>query len=394
MDDPKTQEDRPATEKEQDPRQYKGPPPGRLFASTLLIAVVVVVVLTAGLVLGHDVIIKRQTSQLAERAQQGRNVLVAKVFQPPASRTISLPATIHGYVEAAIYAKVSGYLKTIFVDKGDRVQQGQVLAILETPDLDKQVADAKANYWLQSVTDKREQMLLRQGVIAQQEADTAHAAMLQAKATYEQLLAEQGYKEITSSVDGIITARYVDPGALIPQETASASGVPILSVATMSPLRIYADVPQSLALSVKNDDPATITAYELPGKQFKGTIIRHPAALDTASRTMLVEVDLANNDHTLLPGMYAKMDITVAAAEQPGTADNMVRDDALVFRDGKVYVPLVRGDHLHLVAVTLGYDNGQMVVVQGDVRPDDLVALNVGQAAEDNEVVHPVYAQK
>jgi hypothetical protein len=96
----------------------------------------------------------------------------------------------------------------------------------------------------------------------------------------------------------------------------------------------------------------------------------------------------------LLPGMYAKMDITVAAAEQPGTADNMVRDDALVFRDGKVYVPLVRGDHLHLVAVTLGYDNGQMVVVQGDVRPDDLVALNVGQAAEDNEVVHPVYAQK
>jgi membrane fusion protein, multidrug efflux system len=340
-------------------------------------------------------IVKRQTSQLAERVEQGRNVLVAKVFQPPTERTISLPASIHGYVEAAIYAKVSGYLKTIDVDKGDRVQQGQVLAILDTPDLDKQVADAKANYWLQSVTDKREQMLVRQGVIAQQEADTAHATMLQAKATYEQLLAEQGYKDITSTIDGIVTARYVDPGALIPQATTSANGVPILSVATTSPLRIYADVPQNLALWIKNDDPATITAYELNGKQFKGTIIRHPAALDTASRTMLVEVDLPNTDHALLPGMYAKMDITIdATAAQGAEVGNMVRDDALVFRDGKVFVPVVRGDHLHLIAVTLGYDNGQTVAVQGDVHPDDLVALNVGQAAEDNEVVHPVYAQK
>src|SRR5579872_2706433 len=387
MDNDVKHEDQP----EDDPKQYKGPPPGRLFASTLLIAVVVIVVLTTGLVLGHDLIVKRQTSQLAERAQQGRNVLVAKVFQPPTSRTISLPATIHGYIEAAIYAKVSGYLKQIDVDKGDRVQRGQVVAILDTPDLDKQVADAKANYWLQSVTNTRELMLLRQGVIAQQEADTARATMLQAKATYEQLLAEQGYKNITATIDGIVTARYVDPGALIPQATTSASGTPIISVATLSPLRVYAEVPQSLALWVKNGDAATITTYELAGRQFKGTVIRHPEALDTASRTMLAEVDLQNTDRALMPGMYAKLDITVDAA---ATSGSMVRDDALVFRDGKTYVPVVRDGHLHLIAVKLGYDNGQLVVVEGDIHDDDLVALNVGQAAEDNEVVHPVYAQK
>ena len=177
-----------------------------------MVAVVIVVALTAGLVLGHDLIVKRQTSQLADRAAQGRNVLVAKVFEQPTSRSIDLPATIHGYTEAALYAKVAGYLKTIDVDKGDRVQRGQVIAILETPDLDKQVADAKAAYWLQTVTDRREQLLVRQGVIAQQEADTANASMLEAKATYEQLLAEQGYKEITAPFDGIVTARYVDPG--------------------------------------------------------------------------------------------------------------------------------------------------------------------------------------
>jgi RND family efflux transporter MFP subunit len=379
--------------KEDDPKQYKGPPPGRVFGPALAIAVVVIVVLTTGLVLGHDLIVKRQTSQLAERAQQGRNVLVAKVFQPPASRTLSLPATIHGYVEAAIYAKVSGYLKQIDVDKGDRVQRGQVVAILDTPDLDKQVADAKANYWLQSVTNTREQVLLRQGVIAQQEADTARATMLQAKATYEQLLAEQGYKDITTTMDGIVTARYVDPGALIPQATTSASGTPIISVATLSPLRVYAEVPQNVALWVKNGDSATITTYEIAGRQFKGTVIRHPQALDTASRTMLVEVDLQNTDRALLPGMYAKLDITVDAAAT-AQSGSMVRDDALVFRDGKTFVPVVRSGHLRLIPVKLGYDNGQMVVVEGDIHDDDLVALNVGQAAEDNEVVHPMYAQK
>jgi len=104
---------------------------------------------------------------------------------------------------------------------------------------------------------------------------------------------------------------------------------------------------------------------------------------------MLVEVDLPNKDHALLRGMYAKLDITVDAAE----SGSMVRDDALVFRDGKVFVPVVRDGHLRLVQVKLGYDNGQTVVVEGDVHGNDLVALNVGQAATDGEVVHPVYAQ-
>ncbi len=376
---------------EADPKAYQGPKPGKLFAVGMTVAVIIVVALTAGLVLGHDLIVKRQTSQLAERAEQGRNVLVAKVFEQPASREVNLPATIHGYTEAAIYAKVAGYLKTIDVDKGDRVQQGQVIAILETPDLDKQVADAKAAYWLQEVTDRREQILVRQGVIAQQEADTANASMLEAKAAYEQLLAEQGYKEITAPFDGIVTARYVDPGALIPAATASASGTPIISVATLTPLRVYADVSQNLALAVKNGDAANITSDELVGRQFKGTVVRHPEALDTASRTMLVEVDLPNKDHALLPGMYAHLDITVDASAQH--SGSMVRDDALVFRDGKIFVPVVRDGHLRLIPVKLGYDDGQMVVVEGDVHGNDVVALTVGQSATDGEVVHPVYAQ-
>jgi len=375
---------------EEDPKNYVSPKPGKLFAIGLVAAAVLIVVLAAGLVLGHGMIVQRQTSDLAHEAEQGINVLVAKAYELPASRTLDLPATIHGYIEAPIYAKVAGYLKTIMVDKGDRVRRGQLLAILETPDLDKQVANAKANYWLQAITDKRDQALVRQQVIAQQVADDQHSAMLQAKATYQQLLAEQGYKVITAQFDGIISARFVDPGALIPQSTASLGGTPIVSVSSMAPLRVYAYVPQNLALFIRNGDPATISLYEIPGRVFKGPIIRHPEALDTASRTMLVEVDLPNTDLSLYPGMYARLSMTVNTPQK----GQMVRDDALVFRSGKIYVPVVRQDRLHLVEVTLGYDNGQKVVVDGDLRSDDLVALNVGQAAEDGELVHPVQSSQ
>jgi membrane fusion protein, multidrug efflux system len=371
---------------EEDPKNYVAPKPGKLLAVGLVGAAVLIVVLAAGLVLGHDLLVQRQTSELTHEAEQGINVLVAKAEELQGPRTLDLPASIHGYIETPIYAKVAGYLKTIKVDKGDRVRRGQLLAILDTPDLDKQVADAKANYWLQAVTDKREQYLVRQAVIAQQDADNTHSAMLQAKATYEQLLAEQGYKVITAQFDGIISARYVDPGALIPQSTASISGTPIVSMSSLAPLRVYAYVPQNLALFIKNGDPATISLYEIPGRIFKGPIIRHPNALDTASRTMLVEVDLPNTDLSLYPGMYARLSMTVDSPQK----GQMVRDDALVFRGGRVYVPVVRQDRLHLVEVTLGYDNGQKVVVDGDMHSDDLVALNVGQAAEDGELVHPV----
>jgi RND family efflux transporter MFP subunit len=374
----------------EDPRNYVAPKPGKLFAIGLVGAAVLIVVLAAGLVLGHGMILQRQTSDLAHEAEQGINVLVAKAYGLPSSRALDLPATIHGYIEAPMYAKVAGYLKTIMVDKGDRVRRGQLLAILETPDLDKQVANAKANYWLQAITDKRDQALVHQQVIAQQNADDQHSAMLQAKATYEQLLAEQGYKAITAQFDGIISARFVDPGALIPQSTASLGGTPIVSIASMAPLRVYAYVPQNLALFIKNGDLATITLYEIPGRVFKGPIIRHPEALDTASRTMLVEVDLPNTDLSLYPGMYARLSMVVHTPQK----GQMVRDDALVFRSGKIYVPVVRQDRLHLVEVTLGYDNGQKVVVNGDIRSDDLVALNVGQAVEDGEIVHPVQSSQ
>ena len=223
-------------------------PGGILGAIGWLVAVLIAFGVSWMLVLAREHRLQSQKSELEQTAARGPFVLVTPVLQSPLKRKIQLPANIHGYVETPIYAKVAGYLKSIRVDKGDRVRKDEVLAILESPELDQQVRNARADYDLKKITDERYQVLLQTSVIARQDADQTHAALLQSKATYEQLLATQAYEIIKAPLDGMITARYVDPGALIPQATSPSTGsTPILALATLQPLRVYANVPQNLA---------------------------------------------------------------------------------------------------------------------------------------------------
>lgn len=380
------------SEMENDPRNFSVPAPGKAFFAGWIAAIVIALVATAGLVLAHELWIGRQTSELEHENEAGPHVLVADVSLAPSTRHLKLPATIRGFDETDIYAKVPGYLKEIKIDKGDRVHKGQLIAVLTSPELDQQVANARASYNLAVITDKRNQSLLRAGVIAPQTADESHAAMLQTKATLEQDIANQAYETITAPFDGIITARYVDPGHLVPANTVP--GTPgqgaIVAISRYKPLRVFTYVPQNIAPFIKDGDPATITAAGYPGQEFVGSITRHPDALSPDTRTMLVEVDLANENQALYPGMYATAEFTV----KMGTGAPMVPDDALVFRDGKVYVPIVRKDQLHLAEVTLGYDNGQMVEITSGINQTDKVAVNVGQAARDGENVQPVQNTK
>ncbi len=372
---------------EDDPKDYKPKAPGKFFYVGWIGLAVLALAGTAGLVLARDLWIQRQTTQLQRELEMGPRVLVTPVLRNPESRALELPASIHGYIETPIYAKVPGYLKAIRVDKGDRIRQGEVLAILESPEIDRQVDNARANYNLALVTDQRNRLLFRNRVIARQAADESHAAMLQAQATLRQLQAVQAYEVIKAPFDAIVTARYVDPGVLIPQTTApSTASTPIVAVATLRPVRIYVNMPQSVSPFVKNGDAAAVMVTEYPGREFKGTITRHPEALVSATRTMLVEIDLPNQDGALYPGMYATVRFDVAIP--PGVPQ--VPDDALIFRDGKVYVPLVRENRLRLVEVSLGYDNGMTVEITKGVTHNDLVAVNVGQSARDGEAVRPV----
>jgi membrane fusion protein (multidrug efflux system) len=371
------------TEDSRNPRKS-----GRWLTIVLFAAVFIAFIVSGGFVLARQDLLQRQTTDLAQTVAMGPHVMVTQISGGSTSRTIELPASIHGYIETPVYAKVAGYMKTIHVDKGDHVKAGEVIALIESPETDKQVADARSFYWLQNVTDVRYQDLVQQQVVPQQTADQTHSAMLQAKAAYEQELALQGYEVVQAPFDGVVTARYVDPGTLIPQATTPSStpSIPIVALATLSPLRVYAYVPQSISSFIKDGDPATITVVDFPNRKFAGTVTRHPEALDQTTRTMLVEVDLPNQDRSLMPGMYANMKMTAHVTDTSLTAP----DDALIFRNDKIYLPVVRDNHLKLVEVTTGHDTGYTVEVSGDLRAGELIAVSVGEAARDGEPVQPV----
>jgi membrane fusion protein, multidrug efflux system len=362
------------------------PPRGVVRLIGWSVAVILVFAVSVGLVWAHSLQIRSQQVSLQGINALGPSVLVMRVQQRGHSRSVSLPASIHGYIETPIYAKTPGYLKAIYVDKGDRVHKGEVLAILDSPELDKQVADAKANYWLSKVTDGRNQELVAQQVIPQQTADNSHAAMLQARAAYEQLVALQSYEVIRAETDGIITARDVDPGALIPQVTTPGSSISIVDLATLYPLRVYADVPQDLAALVKDGELASVSVTQYPDRSFSGTVTRHPEALAQDTRTMRVEVDLPNKDSALYPGMYATLTLNVGSSD----IAPWIPDDALMFRGGDAFVPVVRKNRIHLARVALGNDDGREVQVASGLSKDDLIAVNVGQGVEEGDPVQPV----
>jgi membrane fusion protein, multidrug efflux system len=359
-------------------------------------AMFVVLAASAAVVMARTHSVSVERSKRTTVAESGPRVLVTRAKTAPAQRRLTFPATIQGYVETPIFAKIAGYLKEIRVDKGDRVRKGQVLAILESPELDAQVADAKHTLWLQSITNTRNQgLVLKQG-ISQQTADNSRGAMLQARDTYTQLRAMQAYEVITAPFDGIVTARYLDPGALVAQTTTptnsyllshtSETATPIVMLATLSPLRVYASAPQNVANFIYNGAPATISVEQRPGRDITAHIARHPEALDSTTRMMLVEADLPNSDGALYPGMYGTMSVTVKV---PSSAP-LVSDDVLIFRDDKVLVPVVRNSIVHLAPVTLGYDNGYAVESTSGISMNDLIAVNLGQSASEGERVQPI----
>jgi RND family efflux transporter MFP subunit len=376
---------------EDDPKQYTARASGKFFVAGWIGAIALVVIATAGLVLARELWIGRQTNELAQQDAIGPHVLVAKVGRMPATRDVKLPATTRGFDETEIYAKVPGYIKSIRVDKGDRIHTGELIATIESPETDQQVRNAEAAYRIAKVTDDRNQVLVRESVISQEMADQSRATMLQARATLAQSIALQAYERVIAPFDGIVTERDVDPGHLIPEATSSTSlADAIVHVARMKPLRVYTYVPQNVALFIRNGDTASVTVNEYPQRKFTGTITRHPEALSADSRTMLVEIDLPNTDEALYPGMYGNAEFVVSI---PAGAP-LVPDEALVFRNGKVFVPVVKNNVLHLTQVTLGYDNGIAVEVANGVDADAMVALNVGQSARDGERVQPVEQQQ
>jgi membrane fusion protein, multidrug efflux system len=289
------------------------------------------------------------------------------------ARRITLPGDLVGYYESALYSKVTGYLKSIFVDKGDMVRAGQVLAIIEVPELDQQLARAQANLEIERLTYQRLQSVWKSDprLVARQDVDIAYSKYLEARANADQLRAMVSYTRIIAPFNGVITERFVDPGALIHaggQQSVTApmqgparpggSAAPVVSLARLDKLRIYVYVPQAEVDFVHDGMPATVTVQGFDGARFSGIVTRYAHSLDLATRTMLTEVDLENPEHKLYPGMYANVTLVL---ERDANALRLP-DSAVGGERGRT-VLVVKHGRLAEVPVTTGIDDGRYIAI-------------------------------
>ncbi len=366
------------------------PAASRGFYLKWLAIPIVALIAAGGIVLAKELSLNTQRENLEQEAARGRVVLCTRLGSQAASRTVTLPGEVHGFYETPIYGKISGYVKDMFVDKGSRVKSGQLVATIDSPETDQQVRNAKATYDLAKITDDRFQILVSQAVISQQQADESHQTMLADRAAWKSLVATQQYEKVYAPFDGMITVRSLYPGALVATGTAVGTSNPgLYQIATLKPLRIYVYLPQTYSPLVRDGDDAVVTVNEYPNRDYKGSITRHPSALDQSTRTMLLEVDLPNDDLSLYPGMYATVAITIKGS----SGAPRVPDEALIFNGEQVLVPVVKDNRVHLVPVKLGLDNGIDCEITRGLNGDETVALGLGQAASEGELIQPLFAE-
>jgi len=361
-------------------------------AKLLTVSVLVLLVLLGGRTIFSRISnAKELQSGTAERNKL--YVRVATPSAPSAGTTVSLPGTLQGFVQAPIAARANGYLKRWYKDIGSRVKKGDLLAEIETPEIDQQLSQAIAareqaasSLDLAKSTFVRWESLRKKDVVSQQEVDERRSADAQARANLaaadanvERLRQLEGFKRIVAPFDGVITRRSVDVGDLID----AGGNRPLFVLAQTDTLRVYVNVPQSYAQMVKPRQQVIVTQAELRGQAFKGEIVRTAAAIDTQTRTMQVEIVLPNHDNTLLPGAFVQ--VTVAL---PPSDALTVPGNAVMFRaEGPRVAVVGAGEHVSLRPVKLGRNFGEAIEVLDGVSRSDRLVLNPPDSLKEGDVV-------
>jgi RND family efflux transporter MFP subunit len=350
---------------------------------TVIVLAIIVAVVIGGIVprLRAKEALQKETYDLAVPT-----VNVAHAKQGAPQTEIVLPGNMQAFTESPIYARTNGYLKKWYVDIGGRVKTGQLLAEIETPEVDQQLQQArsqlntaKANYNLAQITSNRYQELKNTDSVAQQDVDNAlgseraNAATVSA-AEYQVKYLEQleSFRKIYAPFDGIITVRNTDVGHLI-NSGAGSPTAELFHIAAIHTLRVYINVPQQFSPAAKTGLTATLTLQEFPGRQFKGRLVRTANAIDLATRTLLVEVDVDNPTGELLPGAYAEVHLAVPS----GAPTFILPVSALIFRAQGLQVGVVKdGNRAQLANIILGRDFGSEVEVVSGLQADDQVIIN------------------
>jgi len=326
--------------------------------------------------------------------------VVVRMAEPTMS--VDLPGSTEPFDNASIYPRATGYVAKLYVDIGSRVRKGQLLATIESPELDQRLtqalaelkrdvaalAQAQANVNLSAITSERYRALAAKKYATQQEADTYRltaearlADLGSAKALVESQQAEvqrlkdlAKFEKVEAPFDGVITSRRVDQGDLSNADASNlvAGGNYLFKEANDSVLRVRIDIPQSAAVGVKDGLTAQVTIPENPGKAFNGRIARIADSLSSQTRTMQVEVDLDNQDHAIKPGLYVTVHLDI-----PRNADVVrVPGDALIFNHGGMQVAVVENGRIRLQPVSIGLDQGVTVDVTDGLKGGERLVLN------------------
>jgi len=353
-----------------------GLPPQKKHASFHLTGIILVVIVVIGVVF---VAVRRRSVEAAERnARQGeiaQGVLVqtAPVTKTAAGRSITLAGEVFPMRRATLFAKVSGYVREVRTDKGQMVHTGDVLGVLQSPETEQDLLVTKADFANKKLVEQRYQSMARQGLVTQQALDQATADRTIAQSQQTRIEVLQGYQVIRAPFDGIVTARYADPGSLLQAATASQAALPLVEIADMNRVRVRVFLAQTEALFVHENDPVTVWTDQFPDRKITANVTRFSRDLDPKTRTMLTEIEVDNKDAALYPGIFVRVKMTLAT---PPTLT--MASESLVFRSGKPFAFVVRDNKAVLVPVDIGDTDGVNVFLRDGLNAGDVVILHPG----------------
>jgi RND family efflux transporter MFP subunit len=373
--------------------------PLRRWLGVAIALVVVAALLVSGIVsrVRARTKLKTETAQVALTA-----VSVVSPKQTAPAEEIILPGNVQPFIASPVYARTNGYLKKWYFDIGAHVKKGQLLAVIETPEVDQQLQQARsnlltaqANLELATITKTRYQGLLTKHAVSQQDSDNAvgtynaNKAIVQAdQATVEQYSALVSFEKVYAPFDGVITARNTDIGDLINSGSTANVKTDLFHIAQPGTLRVYVNVPEEYSRGIKVGMTADLALAEFPGRTFQGNLVRTADAINMTTRTLLIEVDVANPTNTLLTGSYAEVHLKV-----PTQAPTFIIPvNTLIFRSEGLRVGVVKDQRVTLTAVTPGHDFGNQIEIVAGLKPDDQIIINPPDSVVTGQQVQIVQA--
>lgn len=377
-------------------RNYEvSPEAGRAGLTAVVVLLILAGIVIAGVVprIRARAALRTTTNELAVPTVQ---VMQPQVGSPQTE--IVLPGTIEAFVDSPIYSRTDGYLKKWYFDIGAHVKKGDLLAEIETPEIDQQLDQAKAelntaeaNYNLAQTTARRYQDLAKSDSVSKQDVDNAtgdfqakKAMVASAQSNVNRLEQLQSFEKIYAPFDGVVTARNTDVGHLINAGASASPGTELFHMAAVNRLRVYINVPQQYSVSAKPGLAATLELQQFPGKMFKGTLVRTADSIDLASRTLLTEVDVDNTTGELLPGAFTLVHLKIPS----GPPSVLVPVTALIFRAQGLQAAVVNdGKHAEIRNIALGRDYGSEVEVVSGLTTQDHVMVNPPDSLVEGEEV-------